>query len=72
MLDEKRQRENSTIWTNYGSAMKYFRWTNDQIMNMSYDNYNMYLASIPRHDTDDENPNSGITGSRDLFDFDKR
>lgn len=52
--------------------MKYFRWSHDEIMNMSYDNYNMYLASIPRHDTDDDDPNAGITGSRDLFDFDKR
>lgn len=53
--------------------MHYFQsWTPDIIANMSYELFVMRMASIPRSDvTEDDDPNKGITGSRNLFDFDQ-
>lgn len=34
--------------------MKYFRWTPEMIANMSWDYYNMALASIPSSEPEEE------------------
>ena len=47
--------------------MKYFRWSHDQIMNMSWDNYTMYLSSIPSVDTDDKDDDAPGGGEVDMF-----
>lgn len=55
----------NTIWSSPGSAMKYFRWSHEQIMNMSWENYTMYIASIPLtpgkpDDKDDDAPTEEV------------
>jgi len=48
--------------------MKYFRWSHEQIMNMSWDNYTMYLTSIPSINTDDEKDEDAAGGGEvDMF-----
>jgi hypothetical protein len=34
--------------------MKYFRWPPDFINTMTWANYTLYVASIPKYDTDDK------------------
>lgn len=50
--------------------MKYFRWSPETIDAMSWDNYTMYLASIPKSDPVDK-PDDDAK-EVDLFNFDKR
>lgn len=59
--------------------MKYFRWSEQDIMNMSYEKFTMYLASIPDYTTeeDDEKTSTGekkneVVGSFNLFDLGNR
>lgn len=33
--------------------MKYFRWSESEIMNMTYDKFTMYLATIPDYETEE-------------------
>lgn len=74
LAEEAEYERKKTPWTAEVSAMHYFpSWTPEIIANMSFEAYTMRLASIPRmDDVDDDNANKGITGSRDLFDFDRK
>lgn len=50
-----------------GSAMHYFpAWGEDKIMNMSWYNFTMYMASIPRYKTEDkDDEETGSSGKND-------
>lgn len=39
--------------------MKYFRWSLDEVMNMSWDNFMLFMASIPRYDFDERGTSAG-------------
>lgn len=57
--------------------MKYFAWSESEVMNMSYDKFTMYLATIPDYSNDKDEkdgtkPNDEPTGSFNLFDLDQR
>lgn len=57
--------------------MKYFRWSEFEVMNMSYEKFTMYLSTIPDtpsiKDDEDEDGESGTAiGSFNLFDFDQK
>ncbi len=69
--DPKKDGGINTIWTGYGSAMKYFRWSHEQIMNMSFDNYMMYMVSIPTTpDSSDTETGQEASEEMDLFNMD--
>jgi hypothetical protein len=58
--------------------MKYFRWSESQVMNLSYEKFTMYLASIPDYETEDDDKTSTgekkkePVGSFNLFDLGNR
>jgi hypothetical protein len=58
--------------------MKYFRWAEADVMNMTYEKFVMYLSTIPDYDTlkgeddDDKGDEKTITGQFNFFDFDQK
>lgn len=51
--------------------MKYFRWSEKETLNMSYEKFTMYLSTIPDYNTDEEEPQpEKETGFFNMFDFD--
>lgn len=42
-----------------GSVCKYYAWSEEAVLNMSYDKMNMYLATIPDYSPDDEDSEPG-------------
>lgn len=48
--------------------MKYFRWSEwDVKWNMTWDNYMLYISSIPQYDSEDSSPKIETKDASELF-----